>query len=131
MSNQSIASTLRLPSVFFGLEARFSTRDNVSVIRGEPSQVLSETEPRRMAFLHVDNAEAELGALEVLFDRISPDRSASRTAAGLVIVPRRTRRTRSHGNARWPCWSCRQGRGRWRSDGPGPVERSSHECVNR
>jgi len=62
------------PDLFERVQLRFSALDNVSVIRGKVPQVLSETTPRRIAFLHVDmnNAEAELGALEVLFDRISP-----------------------------------------------------------
>jgi O-methyltransferase len=54
-------------------QLRFSALDNVSVIRGKVPQILSETTPRRIAFLHMDmNAEAALGALEMLFDRISP-----------------------------------------------------------
>jgi O-methyltransferase len=36
--------------------------------------VLAEVAPRRIAFLHVDmnNAQAELGALDALFERVSP-----------------------------------------------------------
>ena len=62
------------PDLFERVQLRFRALDNVSVVRGKLPHVLSETTPRRIAFLHVDmnNAEAELGALEVLFDRISP-----------------------------------------------------------
>jgi O-methyltransferase len=62
------------PDLFEQVQVRFSALDNVSVIRGKVPQVLSETTPPRIAFLHVDmnNSEAELGALEMLFDRISP-----------------------------------------------------------
>ena len=62
------------PDLFERVQARFSALDNVAVIRGKVPQVLSETTPRRIAFLHVDmnDADAELGALEMLFDRISP-----------------------------------------------------------
>ena len=36
--------------------------------------VLAQVAPEQIAFMHVDmnNADAELGALEVLFDRVSP-----------------------------------------------------------
>ena len=45
--------------------------DNVTVTRGKVPDVLAEIAPQRIAFLHIDmnNAEAERGALEVLFDR--------------------------------------------------------------
>ena len=51
------------PDLFEHVQLRFSALDNVSVIRGKVPQTLSETTPRRIAFLHVDmnNAEAELG----------------------------------------------------------------------
>ena len=62
------------PDLFERVQLRFSALDNVSVIRGKVPQILSETTPRRIAFLHMDmnNAEAALGTLEMLFDRISP-----------------------------------------------------------
>lgn len=54
--------------------ARFARWPNVTVTRGKVPQVLAEVSPERIAFLHIDmnNTEAELGALQTLFDRISP-----------------------------------------------------------
>lgn len=54
--------------------ARFTDQPNVVVTRGYVPQILHEVAPEKIAFLHVDlnNAEAEIGALEVLFDRVSP-----------------------------------------------------------
>jgi hypothetical protein len=62
------------PELYERVQARFRARSNVSVVRGKVPDVLAEIAPRRVAFLHVDmnNADAERGALEVLFDRISP-----------------------------------------------------------
>ncbi len=52
--------------------ARFGDLDNVSVIKGSVPDTLSESEPKKIAFLHIDmnNAEAELGALKTLFGRV-------------------------------------------------------------
>ncbi len=56
------------------MRARFGAWPNVLVTRGKIPDVLAEVAPRSVAFLHVDmnNADAERGALEVLFDRITP-----------------------------------------------------------
>jgi predicted O-methyltransferase YrrM len=56
------------------VRTRFHDRHNVSVTRGKVPKVLAEIAPDSVAFLHLDmnNAEAERGALEVLFDRVSP-----------------------------------------------------------
>ena len=56
------------------VRARFRRWDNVTVTQGKVPQVLADVVPDRIAFLHIDmnNAEAERGALEVLFDRVSP-----------------------------------------------------------
>jgi len=59
-----------------GLEAqvrkRFATWDNVHVVAGTVPDVLTETAPDRVAFLHLDMncAEAEIAALEFFYDRI-------------------------------------------------------------
>lgn len=52
---------------------RFADMDNVTVVKGCVPETLSSTEPEKIAFLHVDmnNAEAEIGALQMLFDRVS------------------------------------------------------------
>jgi O-methyltransferase len=62
------------PELFERVRARFSAWPNVLVTRGKVPEVLLDISPARIAFLHVDmnNAQAERGALEVLFDRISP-----------------------------------------------------------
>ena len=53
---------------------RFAAFSNIEVIQGRVPEVLAETAPDRIAFLHVDlnNSTAEVQALDVLFDRISP-----------------------------------------------------------
>lgn len=56
------------------VKSRFSDLPNVTVTRGRVPNVLIDVAPEKIAFLHLDlnNAEAEIGALEVLFDRIVP-----------------------------------------------------------
>jgi predicted O-methyltransferase YrrM len=67
----------RLPAhaadLFDRVRARFQQFDNVTVTRGKVPAILDEIAPQHIAFLHIDmnNAEAERGALEVLFDRVS------------------------------------------------------------
>lgn len=53
---------------------RFADTPNVRVVRGKVPEVLVENAPDKIAFLHLDlnSAEAEIGALEVLFDRMVP-----------------------------------------------------------
>jgi O-methyltransferase len=62
------------PELFEQVRARFRAWPNVLVTRGKVPEVLAEGAPPTIAFLHVDmnNAQAERGALEVLFERISP-----------------------------------------------------------
>jgi predicted O-methyltransferase YrrM len=62
------------PDLADQVRARFRRWDNVVVTQGRVPQVLAAAAPDQIAFLHVDmnNAEAERGALEVLFDRVSP-----------------------------------------------------------
>ena len=54
--------------------------DNVIVTQGKVPQVLAEAAPDQVAFLHIDmnNAEAERGALEVLFGRV--------VAGGIIVL---------------------------------------------
>jgi O-methyltransferase len=56
------------------VKSRFSDLPNVTVTRGRVPNVLMDVAPEKIPFLHLDlnNAEAEIGALEVLFDRIVP-----------------------------------------------------------
>jgi O-methyltransferase len=53
---------------------RFAHVSNISVIKGRVPEVLAETCPERIAFLHVDlnNATAEIQALDALFDKLVP-----------------------------------------------------------
>jgi O-methyltransferase len=56
------------------VKARFSDIPNVKVVKGRVPDVLTDTAPQKIAFLHLDlnNAEAEIATLEVLFDRLVP-----------------------------------------------------------
>lgn len=53
---------------------RFEAFPNVHVLQGRIPEVLHQASPEKIAFMHVDlnNAVAEIGTLEVLFDRLSP-----------------------------------------------------------
>jgi O-methyltransferase len=53
---------------------RFQTKPYVHVLRGVVPDVLTDTAPSKIAFLHLDlnSPEPERAALELLFDRISP-----------------------------------------------------------
>ena len=59
---------------FAEVAARFAHFPNVRVIQGRVPEVLASAGPDRIAFLHIDlnNTAAEIGALDALFDRISP-----------------------------------------------------------
>lgn len=56
------------------VQQRFADMPNVKVIQGKVPDVMHEVAPEKVAFMHIDlnNAPAEIGALEVLFDRLSP-----------------------------------------------------------
>ena len=49
-------------------------RSNVVVTQGRVPDSFAQAAPDRIAFMHLDlnNADAEIGALEVLFDRMVP-----------------------------------------------------------
>ncbi|MBV8467555.1 MAG: class I SAM-dependent methyltransferase [Burkholderiales bacterium] len=61
-------------SLYDQVKARFAEFPSVVVTKGSVPQVLEEVCPEQVAFLHLDinNAGAELGALEKVFDRIVP-----------------------------------------------------------
>lgn len=67
------------PDLADQVRARFLPWPNVVVTQGKVPQVVAEAAPERVAFLHIDmnNAEAERGALEVLFDRV--------TTGGMIV----------------------------------------------
>lgn len=56
------------------VQARFADLPNVTVTQGKVPDVLSEVAPQKIAFMHLDlnNADAEVGALDVLFERMVP-----------------------------------------------------------
>ena len=60
------------PGIYEGVCERFAAYDNVKVIKGVVPDILLTESPRRIAYLHIDMnaAAAELGALQVLFDRV-------------------------------------------------------------
>lgn len=60
--------------LYSSVKERFSDVPNVTVTQGKVPEVLAEVAPRKIAFMHLDlnNAEAEIGALEVLFERMVP-----------------------------------------------------------
>ncbi|HEY9792392.1 MAG TPA: TylF/MycF/NovP-related O-methyltransferase [Candidatus Obscuribacterales bacterium] len=59
-------------SIYPSVVKRFENMSNVRVIRGVIPDALFETAPSRIAYLHVDlnSPRAELGCLEMLFDRL-------------------------------------------------------------
>lgn len=56
------------------VKQRFADSPNVTVTQGNVPDVLADVAPEKIAFMHLDlnNADAEIGALEVLFDRMVP-----------------------------------------------------------
>jgi len=53
---------------------RFSEFPNIDVVKGRVPEILRETCPEQIAFIHMDlnNVSAEIAALDVLYDRITP-----------------------------------------------------------
>lgn len=62
------------PNLFNQVVANFSSMSNVKVLKGEVPEVMEQASPEKIAFMHIDlnGPEAEIGALEKLFDRMSP-----------------------------------------------------------
>lgn len=60
--------------LYLWVKQRFSGYPTVHVTQGSVPEVLHEVSPEKIAFMHLDinNASAEIGALELLFDRIVP-----------------------------------------------------------
>lgn len=61
-------------TLFQQVKQRFSDTPNAIVTQGKVPDILAEVAPKKIAFMHLDlnNADAEIGALEVLFDRMVP-----------------------------------------------------------
>lgn len=66
-------STYKNTFTFEEVRDRFAHMPNIDVIKGRVPEILVERSPPKIAFLHVDlnNATAEIAALELLFDRVS------------------------------------------------------------
>ncbi|QZA79207.1 TylF/MycF family methyltransferase [Deefgea tanakiae] len=60
--------------LFQQTKERFSHFPNVIISKGRVPEILLDVSPRKIAFMHIDlnNAAAEIGALELLFDRMVP-----------------------------------------------------------
>jgi hypothetical protein len=60
--------------LYADVKARFADTPNVTITQGKVPDVLAEVAPEKIAFMHLDlnNADAEIGALEVLFERMVP-----------------------------------------------------------
>lgn len=119
---------------FDEVRERFAHIPNIRVIQGRVPEVLHEDGPERIAFLHVDlnNATAEIAALDLLFDRISP--------SGVVVFddycwePSRTSTTpKRHGSPRAACMSCpcRRARASSSSDRQTPQTRRPDDAPRR
>jgi hypothetical protein len=61
-------------ALFDAVALRFADMPNVRVVKGKVPDVLQTQAPEKIAFLHLDlnSAGAEIGALDVLFDRMVP-----------------------------------------------------------
>ena len=62
------------PGLTAQVRARFANLPNVVITEGRVPDSLAIAAPDKIAFMHLDlnNADAEIGALEVLFDRVVP-----------------------------------------------------------
>jgi len=61
------------PSLYPYVRNRFSSRSDIKVLKGVVPDILLEDSPEKIAFLHIDlnSPAAEVGALEILFSRMS------------------------------------------------------------
>jgi O-methyltransferase len=67
-------AAFQVPGLYEAVAQRFAAYPNVVVHRGRVPEVLRESAPPRVAFLHLDmnSSKAEVGALEVLYERLVP-----------------------------------------------------------
>jgi len=68
------AASYGLPFTFEEVRERFSAYGNITVTKGRVPEIFTQACPDRIAFIHIDlnNAAAEIGALEALYARLSP-----------------------------------------------------------
>ena len=61
-------------TLFEQTKARFEPYPNVIITQGKVPEVLKQVAPEKISFMHIDmnNAAAEIGTLEALFDRMVP-----------------------------------------------------------
>ena len=62
------------PQLYDSVKKRFEAYSNVKLFKGFLPEVLNEGTPEKIAWLHIDlnQAPAEIGCLEMLFDRVVP-----------------------------------------------------------
>ena len=100
----------KAPDIEDPVRRRFQQKDYVVVTKGGVPDILHEIAPDRIAFLHLDmnSPRAETGALEVLFDRISPGGIIVFDDYGWKLYQSRKRPpTDSWPHAAKSFWSCR------------------------
>jgi hypothetical protein len=63
-----------VPDLYDSVCKRFAEKSYVKVIKGVVPDIISEISPDRIAFMHIDmnSAAPEVGALELMFERVSP-----------------------------------------------------------
>ncbi len=63
----------KIPQLYESVRDRFSSKPYVKVVKGVVPDILHSVSPSRIAFMHIDmnSPAAEVGALEILFDRVS------------------------------------------------------------
>ena len=62
------------PDLYEFVKQRFADLPNVVITKGKVPNSLLQAVPKKISFMHLDvnNAEAEIGALQLLFDRMLP-----------------------------------------------------------
>jgi hypothetical protein len=62
------------PELYDEVRLKFTSIPRASVIKGEVPDILNIVSPARISFLHIDmnNAASEIGALDRLFERVTP-----------------------------------------------------------
>ncbi len=62
------------PGIYDGVVQRFSKYANVRIVKGIVPETFADAAPEKISLLHLDlnSSKAEVAALEVLFDRVSP-----------------------------------------------------------
>ena len=66
--------TYQVPGLYESVCKRFAEMKQIKVVKGDVPDSLKQAVPDRIAYLHLDlnSPKAEIGALEILFDRVVP-----------------------------------------------------------